>query len=122
MVRTTLYVFGSITLTVSDSVLGTYTRDGKPFTVRDSLPGRSAAYRSCGSSGGGMPGSRRARAAFSAADCARPEWCGFADFCGGEACSGEEAQAGTAAQHSSSAVTTRIAVRRRTGEGRVARP
>ncbi len=43
MVRTTLNFFGSMTLTVSESVWGTYTRDGRFFTARASFPGWSAA-------------------------------------------------------------------------------
>ena len=53
----TRYVAGSITVTESLPLLGTYTRAGSPATCADSMPGRSAAYASRGSSSGGIPGS-----------------------------------------------------------------
>lgn len=43
IVSMTSYVFGSITETVLELVLGTYTRDGKSLTTGESLFGRSAA-------------------------------------------------------------------------------
>ncbi|GAA3218134.1 hypothetical protein GCM10020256_21850 [Streptomyces thermocoprophilus] len=43
IVSITSYVFGSMTETVSDSVFGTYTRDGKSLTTGESRLGRSAA-------------------------------------------------------------------------------
>src|SRR5215467_8756747 len=42
-------------------------RSGKPFTAGLMLPGRPAAYTSCGSSGGGIPGRRSADCAAASA-------------------------------------------------------
>src|SRR5215467_8626743 len=62
-----LKVCGSMTSTVLLPLFGTYTRSGKPFTAGLMLPGRPAAYTSCGSSGGGIPGRRSADCAAASA-------------------------------------------------------
>src|SRR5690242_15514464 len=52
----TLNVAGSMTDTLALPLLGTYTRWRSERTASEKSFGRSAAYRSLGSSTGGMPG------------------------------------------------------------------